>query len=153
MKEIHDFTSRYDLDYFMRRLLGILVTNKYILDPETQQVVQNVLDAENAFYEQRLAGKLVPEALEIAEETLFQNVGLSQYDVVTEILMENYSDNFELDSEQAMEYWTIRVLTEIPDLFEEFDASVIGIDRLELDTNYNAVVGRVVNFMSDNGVQ
>lgn len=153
MKEIHDFTSRYDLDYFMGRLLGFLVTNKYILDPETHQVVQNVLDAENTFYEQRLAGKLVPEAMEIAEEMLFQNVGLSQYDVVTEILMENYSDNFELDSEKAMEYWTIRVLTEIPDLFEEFDASVIGIDRLELDTNYNAVVGRVVNFMSDNGVQ
>ncbi len=109
MKEIHDFTSRYDLDYFMGRLLGFLVTNKFILDPETHQVVQNVLDAENAFYEQRLAGKLVPEALEIAEETLFQNVGLSQYDIVTEILMENYSDNFELDSEQAMEYWTIRV--------------------------------------------
>lgn len=77
MKEIHDFTSRYDLDYFMGRLLGFLVTNKFILDPETHQVVQNVLDAENAFYEQRLAGKLVPEALEIAEETLFQNVGLS----------------------------------------------------------------------------
>lgn len=153
MKEIHDFTSRYDLDYFMGRLLGFLVTNKFILDPETHQVVQNVLDAENTFYEQRLAGKLVPEAMEIAEETLFQNVGLSQYDVVTEILMENYSDNFELDSEQAMEYWTIRILTEIPDLFEEFDASVIGIDRLELDTNYNAVVGRIVNFMSDNGVQ
>lgn len=153
MKEIHDFTSRYDLDYFMGRLLGFLVTNKYILDPETHQVVQNVLDAENTFYEQRLAGKLVPEAMEIAEEMLFQNVGLSQYDVVTEILMENYSDNFELDSEQAMEYWTIRILTEIPDLFEEFDASVIGIDRLELDTNYNAVVGRIVNFMSDNGVQ
>lgn len=153
MKEIHDFTSRYDLDYFMGRLLGFLVTNKFILDPETHQVVQNVLDAENTFYEQRLAGKLVPEAMEIAEEMLFQNVGLSQYDVVTEILMENYSDNFELDSEKAMEYWTIRVLTEIPDLFEEFDASVIGIDRLELDTNYNAVVGRVVNFMSDNGVQ
>lgn len=153
MKEIHDFTSRYDLDYFMGRLLGFLVTNKFILDPEPHQVIQNVLDAENAFYEQRLAGKLVPEALEIAEETLFQNVGLSQYDIVTEILMENYSDNFELDSEQAMEYWTIRVLTEIPDLFEEFDASVIGIDRLELDTNYNAVVGRIVNFISDNGVQ
>ena len=78
--------------------MGFLVTNKFILDPETHQVVQNVLDAENAFYEQRLAGKLVPEALEIAEETLFQNVGLSQYDIVTEILMENYSDNFELDS-------------------------------------------------------
>lgn len=153
MKEIHDFTSRYDLDFFMRKLLGFLVTNKFILDPDTHQVVQNVIDAENAFYEQRLAGKLVPEALEIAEDTLFQNVGLSQYDIVTEILMENYSDNFELDSEQAMEYWTIRALTEIPDLFEEFDASVIGIDRHELDTNYNAVVGRIVNFMSDNGIQ
>ena len=67
--------------------------------------------------------------------------------------MENYSDNFELDSEQAMEYWTIRALTEIPDLFEGFDPSVIGIDRFELDTNYNAVVGRIVNFMSDNGIQ
>lgn len=43
MKEIHDFTSRYDLDYFMGRLLGFLVTNKFILDPETHQVVQNVL--------------------------------------------------------------------------------------------------------------
>lgn len=153
MKEIHDFTARYDLDFFMRKLLGFLVTNKFMLDPDIHQVVQNVIDAENAFYEQRLAGKLVPEALEIAEDTLFQNVGLSQYDIVTEILMENYSDNFELDSEQAMEYWTIRVLTEIPDLFEGFDPSVIGIDRFELDTNYNAVVGRIVNFMSDNGIQ
>ena len=74
MKEIHDFTARYDLDFFMRKLLGFLVTNKFMLDPDTHQVVQNVIDAENAFYEQRLAGKLVPEALEIAEDTLFQNV-------------------------------------------------------------------------------
>lgn len=153
MKEIHDFTSRYGLDYFMRRLLGYLVANKYILDPDTHHVVQNVMDAENAFYEQRLAGALVPEALEIAEAILFQNVGLSQYDIVTDILMENYSDNFELDSEQAMEYWTIRALTEIHDLFEEFDPSVIGIDRLELDAHYQIVTSRIVNFMSDNGIQ
>lgn len=153
MKEIHDLTSRYDLDYFMGRLLGDLVANKYILDPETHQVLQNVTDAENAFYEQRLAGKSVPEATEMADAILFRNVGLSQFDVVTDILMDNYSDNFELDTETAMEYWTIRVLTEVPDLFEEFDPTVIGIDQLELDTNLNAVVGRIVNFMSDNGVQ
>ena len=80
-------------------------------------------------------------------------MGLSQYDVVTDLLMDNYSDPFGLDSEKAMEYWTVRVLTEIPDLFDDFDNTIIGIDQLELDTTYDALVGRIVIFMSDNGVQ
>ncbi len=153
MKEKHDFTIRYDLDYFMTRLLGYLVANKYLLDPNTHQVIQNVTDAENLFFEERRYGKTVTEALEIADEVLFRNVGLSQYDVVTDLLMEYYSDTFELDSENAMEYWTIRVLTEIPDLFDVFDKTIIGIDQLELDTNYDALVSRIVTFMSDNGIQ
>ncbi len=153
MKEKHDFTIRYDLDYFMTRLLGYLVTNKYLLDPNTHQVIQNVTDAENLFFEERRYGKAVTEALEIADEVLFRNVGLSQYDVVTDLLMEYYSDTFDLDTEKAMEYWTIRVLTEIPDLFDVFDNTIIGIDQLELDTNYDALVGRIVTFMSDNGLQ
>lgn len=153
MKEKHDFTIRYDIDYFMTRLLGYLVANKYLLDPNTHQVIQNVTDAENLFFEERRYGKTVTEALEIADEVLFRNVGLSQYDVVTDLLMKYYSDTFELDSEKAMEYWTIRVLTEIPDLFDVFDNTIIGIDQLELDTNYDALVGRIVTFMSDNGIQ
>lgn len=153
MKEKHDFTIRYDLDYFMTRLLGYLVAHKYLLDPYTHQVIQNVTDAENLFFEERRYGKTVTEALEIADEVLFRNVGLSQYDVVTDLLMEYYSDTFELDSEKAMEYWTIRALTEIPDLFDVFDDTIIGIDQLELDTNYDALVDRIVTFMSDNGIQ
>ncbi len=153
MKEKHDFTIRYDLDYFMTRLLGYLVANKYLLDPNTHQVIQNVTDAENLFFEERRYGKTVTEALEIADEVLFRNVGLSQYDVVTDLLMEYYSDTFDLDTEKAMEYWTIRVLTEIPDLFDVFDNTIIGIDQLELDTNYDALVSRIVTFMSDNGIQ
>ncbi len=153
MKEKHDFTIRYDLDYFMTRLLGYLVANKYLLDPNTHQVIQNVTDAENLFFEERRYGKTVTEALEIADEVLFRNVGLSQYDVVTDLLMEYYSDTFDLDTEKAMEYWTIRVLTEIPDLFDVFDNTIIGIDQLELDTNYDALVGRIVTFISDNGIQ
>lgn len=153
MKEKHDFTIRYDLDYFMTRLLGYLVANKYLLDPNTHQVIQNVTDAENLFFEERRYGKTVTEALEIADEVLFRNVGLSQYDVVTDLLMEYYSDTFDLDTEKAMEYWTIRVLTEIPDLFDVFDNTIIGIDQLELDTNYDALVDRIVTFMSDNGIQ
>ncbi|MDE7420432.1 MAG: DUF1896 family protein [Muribaculaceae bacterium] len=153
MKEKHNYTIRYDLDYFMTRLLGYLIANKYIIDPETHQVIQNVTDAEDIFFEERRYGKTVTEALEIADEILFRNVGLSQYDVVTDLLMDNYSDTFGLDSEKAMEYWTVRVLTEIPDLFDDFDNTIIGIDQLELDTNYDALVGRIVIFMSDNGVQ
>ena len=94
MKEKHNYTIRYDLDYFITRLLGYLVANKYILDPETHQVLQNVTDAEDIFFEERRYGKTVSEALEIADEALFRNVGLSQYDVVTDLLMENYSDTF-----------------------------------------------------------
>ena len=70
MKEKHNYTIRYDLDYFMTRLLGYLVANKYIIDPGTHQVIQNVTDAEDIFFEERRYGKTVTEALEIADEVL-----------------------------------------------------------------------------------
>ncbi len=142
----------FGADYFMRRLLTYLLENRYVIDPDTTTVIQNVEDAENAFSEARLAGRSVDEAMESADDSLFRNVGLSQYDIVAGIMEDLYSESGEPDSAE-LEYRTIRALTEIPDLFDGMDSDGLGIDPLEFDLHRDLLTGRINDFIQDYGVQ
>ena len=52
-----------------------------------------------------------------------------------------------------MEYWTNQVMTDIPDLFDGVDRMAIGVDALDLELMETEIVGRIVIYLSDNGLQ
>lgn len=151
MLEIDD--SLTDFNYYYAHLLRYLQQNRYQVDPEHPQLIANTFSALEAFEHARRNGANVLTAEAEAYSALFANIGESEYDLVSELILENFGDTIDLDSEAAVEYWTNQVMTDIPDLFDGFDRLAIGVDALEKEQKETEIVGKIVIYLSDNGLQ
>ena len=105
------------------------------------------------FEDARRYGAEVEEAMEMAIPELFTNIGESEYDIVSGLILDNFGDTIDLDSEVAVEYWTTQVMTDIPDLFDGFDRQAISVDALEMERKETEIVGKIVINLTDNGLQ
>ncbi|WP_300847915.1 DUF1896 family protein [uncultured Duncaniella sp.] len=143
----------YDFNYYYLYLLQCLRSNKYEVENDHPQLQANSIAALDAFEEARRNGATVTMAEEEAIRVLFTNIGESEYNIVSELILENFGDTIDLDSTEAVEYWTNQVMTDIPDLFEGFDRMAIGLDPLDLSIMENEIVGKIVIYLSDNGLQ
>lgn len=145
--------SLYDFNYYYLYLLQYLRSNKYEVNNDHPQLQANSIAALDAFEEARRNGATVTMAEEEAIRVLFTNIGESEYNIVSELILENFGDTIDLDCEEAVEYWTNQVMTDIPDLFDGFDRMAIGLDPLDLSIMENEIVGKIVIYLSDNGLQ
>lgn len=145
--------SLTDFNYYYFYLLQYLQLNKYQVDPDHPQIISNSIAALDAFENARRNGANVPMAEAEAISVLFSNIGASEYDTISELILENFGDTIDLDSEEAVEYWTNQVMTDIPDLFDGVDHMAIGVDALDLELMETEIVGRIVIYLSDNGLQ
>ena len=143
----------YDFNYYYMYLLQYLRSNKYEVDSDHPQLQANSIAALDAFEDARRNGATVTMAEEEAIRVLFTNIGESEYNIVSELILENFGDTIDLDCEEAVEYWTNQVMTDIPDLFDGFDRMAIGVDPLDLSIMENEIVGKIVIYLSDNGLQ
>ncbi|MEZ3560230.1 DUF1896 family protein [uncultured Duncaniella sp.] len=143
----------YDFNYYYLYLLQYLRSNKYEVDNDHPQLQANSIAALDAFEEARRNGATVTMAEEEAIRVLFTNIGESEYNIVSELILENFGDTIDLDSTEAVEYWTNQVMTDIPDLFDGLDRMAIGLDPLDLSIMENEIVGKIVIYLSDNGLQ
>ena len=145
--------SLTDFNFYYAILLGYLQQNIYVVDPEHPQLTANTLLALDTFEQARRNGASVSMAEEEAFTALFSNIGESEYDLVSDLILENFGDTVDLDTNVAVEYWTNQVMTEIPDLFDGFDRLSIGVDALERDHKETELVGKIVIYLSDHGLQ
>lgn len=145
--------SLNDFNYYYYYLLQYLRINKYEVDADHPQLQANSIAALDAFEDARRNGASVTAAEEEAIRVLFTNIGESEYNMVSELILENFGDTIDLDRTEAVEYWTSQVMTDIPDLFDGFDRMAIGLDPLELSIMENEIVGKIVIYLSDNGLQ
>ena len=145
--------SLTDFNYYYFYLLQYLQLNKYHVDPDHPQIISNSIAALDAFENARRNGANVPMAEAEAISVLFSNIGASEYDTISELILENFGDTIDLDSEEAVEYWTNQVMNDIPDLFDGVDRMAIGVDALDLELMETEIVGRIVIYLSDNGLQ
>lgn len=145
--------SLIDFNYYYFYLLQYLQLNKYQVDPDHPQIISNSIAALDAFENARRNGANVPMAEAEAISVLFSNIGASEYNTVSELILENFGDTIDLDSEVAVEYWTNQVMNDIPDLFDGVDRMAIGVDALDLELMETEIVGRIVIYLSDNGLQ
>lgn len=143
----------YDFNYYYLYLLQYLRSNKYEVDNDHPQLQANSIAALDAFEDARRNGATVTMAEEEAIRVLFTNIGESEYNIVSELILENFGDTIDLDSTEAVEYWTNQIMTDIPDLFDGFDRMAIGLDPLDLSIMENEIVGKIVIYLSDNGLQ
>lgn len=145
--------SLIDFNYYYAHLLRYLQQNGYQVDPEHPQIIANTLSALDVYEQARRNGANVPMAEAEAYSALFSNIGESEYNLVSELILENFGDTIDLDSKAAVEYWTNQVLTDIPDLFDGFDRLAIGLDTREMELKETEIVGKIVIYLSDNGLQ
>lgn len=145
--------SLIDFNYYYFYLLQYLQLNKYQVDPDHPQIISNSIAALDAFENARRNGANVPMAEAEAISVLFSNIGASEYNTVSELILENFGDTIDLDSEVVVEYWTNQVMNDIPDLFDGVDRMAIGVDALDLELMETEIVGRIVIYLSDNGLQ
>ncbi len=143
----------YDFNYYYLYLLQYLRSNKYEIENDHPQLQANSIAALDAFEDARRNGATVTMAEEEAIRVLFTNIGESEYNIVSELILENFGDTIDLDSTEAVEYWTNQLMTDIPDLFDGFDRMAIGLDPLDLSIMENEIVGKIVIYLSDNGLQ
>ena len=143
----------YDFNYYYLYLLQYLRSNKYEIENDHPQLQANSIAALDAFEDARRNGATVTMAEEEAIRVLFTNIGESEYNIISELILENFGDTIDLDSTEAVEYWTNQVMTDIPDLFDGFDRMAIGLDPLDLSIMENEIVGKIVIYLSDNGLQ
>ena len=142
-----------NFNYYYFYLLQYLRSNKYEVDTDHPQLQSNSIAALEAFEDARRNGASVTMAEEEAMRVLFTNIGESEYNIVSELILENFGDTIDLDCEEAVEYWTAQVMTDIPDLFDGFDRMAIGVAPLELSIMENDIVGKIVIYLTDNGLQ
>lgn len=145
--------SLNDFNYYYFYLLQYLRINKYEVDADHPQLQSNSIAALEAFEDARRNGSSVTAAEEEAIRVLFTNIGESEYNIVSELILENFGDTIDLDCSEAVEYWTNQVMTDIPDLFDGFDRMAIGLDPLDLSVMENEIVGKIVIYLTDNGLQ
>ena len=149
----YNFKGLADLNYFYFYLLNYLQENRFQVEADHPQIIANASAALDFFEEARRKGSDITQAEEEAMSVLFSNIGESEYNIVTEIILENFRDTIDLDCEAAVEYWTPQIMTDIPDLFNGFDRMAVGVDTLDLDIRKNELVGAIVTYLSDNGLQ
>ena len=149
----YNFKGLADLNYFYFYLLNYLQENRFQVEADHPQIVANASAALDIFEEARRKGSDITQAEEEAMSMLITNIGESEYNIVTEIILENFRDTIDLDCEAAVEYWTPQIMTDIPDLFVGFDRMAVGVDPLDLDIRKNEIVGAIVTYLSDNGLQ
>ena len=149
----YNYKGLNDLNYFYFYLLNYLQENRFQVEADHPQIIANASAALDIFEEARRKGSDITQAEEEAMSVLFTNIGESEYNIVTEIILENFRDTIDLDCEAAVEYWTPQIMTDIPDLFDGFDRMAVGVDTLDLDIRKNELGGAIVTYLSDNGLQ
>lgn len=149
---LHIDRGLQDLDYYRLYLLRYLSANRYEVDPSHPQIIANSDLALDTYENARRHGATVDAAEEAAISVLFTNIGESEFDIVADILLEQFGDTADVDYEPAAHYWTRMILDNIPHLFDGFDRCEIGIDRKELDSKRDILIGRIAQFMDDNGL-
>ncbi|QCD38056.1 DUF1896 family protein [Muribaculaceae bacterium Isolate-105 (HZI)] len=142
----------YDLDYYRLYLLRYLSQNNFDIATDHPQIVANSDRALDTYEEARRNGASVPEAEELALSVLFTNIGESEFDIVADILLEYFGDTLNVDYEPAAHYWARWVIDNVPNLFDGFDRTQVGIDREELDEKRDILIGRITQFCVDNGL-
>ena len=94
--------GRFDLDYYRLYLLRYLSQNNFDIPTDHPQIAANADRALDTYEEARRHGASVPEADEKARAVLFTNIGESEFDIVADILLEQFGDTLNVDYEPAI---------------------------------------------------
>ena len=140
------------LDKFVFAVLNYLETHKFTKVPDYQEIEFQADRAYDAWSEAIRTGHTVTQASEISNQVLFENIGESEYEVVESILKSNFKDTVDLSEDEAVNFWVNRVLSDVPDLFEDCEYLTYGISAADIDINRDTIIGRITEYYESYGL-
>lgn len=140
------------LDKYVATVLNYMEAHKFTSVPDYQEIELQADRAYDAWSEAIRSGHTVIQAAEISSQVLFENIGESEYEVVEGILKTYFSDTVDLSEEEAVNYWVNRVITDVPDLFENCEFLTYGISAADIDINRDAIIGRIAEYYQSYGL-
>lgn len=148
----NNFSSRgYDLDYYNLFLRNYLSEHRF---PEADDDTFIAIRAEKAydvFVASRLAGDEYYISSEKAMAALYEGLEISAYDFVSEILMDEFTDQISLE-EESIEFWTYTFLEELAPEFKGIELSNEWLDTSEGAVFRLIIIGRITLFFEKYGL-
>lgn len=146
-----DIPAYPSLNKYVASIFNYMEEHKFSNAPDYAEMEQQADRALDAFYEARLNGRSVEEAIEISNQVLFENIGESEYEIVEEILRNYFKDTVDL-SDGWMDYWVNRILEDISGLFENCEILAYGVSAADIDINRDSIIGRITDYFTSNGL-
>lgn len=146
-----DIPAYPSLNKYVASIFNYMEEHKFSSAPDYTEMEQQADRALDAFYEARLNGHSVEEAIEISNQVLFENIGESEYEIIEEILRNYFKDTVDL-SDGWMDYWVNRILEDISDLFENCEIVAYGVSAADIDINRDSIIGRITDYFTSNGL-
>ena len=141
------------LDKFVFAVLNYMEIHKFTKVPDYQEIELQADRAYDAWSEAIRSGHTITQAAEISNQVLFENIGESEYEVVESILKSNFKDTVDLSEDDAVTFWVNRVLSDVPDLFENCEYLTYGISAADIDINRDVIIGRITEYFESYGLQ
>lgn len=142
-----------ELDYFRLYLVTYLNDNKIDIDVNTLEVIDSNTDTAYSTYCDELKnGMTISDAMEAAIKELFQNVGVSEYSIVSDVLVDEFKDDMSLETDDEIKSATRDIRASIPNLFEGISRCKIGISPEDIDKTKTIITGRISQFIDDHGL-
>lgn len=146
-----DIPAYPSLNKYVASIFNYMEEHKFSSAPDYAEMEQQADRALDAFYEARLNGHSVEEAIEISNQVLFENIGESEYEIVEDILRNYFKDTVDL-SDGWIDYWVNRILEDISDLFENCEILAYGVSAADIDINRDSIIGRITDYFTSNGL-
>lgn len=132
-----------EINKYFSDLVQYLEEHKFQIDVDYSELEDHAGEALDAFCDARLAGYSEPASEEIANQVLFQNIGESEYEVVLNILKDEFGDIIDLEDEDWQQFWVPKFLNSDIDIFEGCEVLKYGISAADIDINRDAIIGRI----------
>jgi len=139
-----------DLSYFRLSLLSFLKESHPQLAQDASFVESRSDDAARIFFEAIKSGSNQIEAMELANETMYQGLHFSRYDVLFDILFEEFSSEV---SEEEIKNYALEMLPVCEEVFARYPISDDFEYEPEFETLKTELIGAIAIRLEKNGLQ
>lgn len=142
-------------DYFRDYFIKYIAEAGYSIDDFTTKDIDSRCDAAwESFSLARLNGATLTVGIEEAIATLVDGVGTPETILVSDILLDNFEQILGEDDRRISALaWSRGLIANIPDLFEGVPQARIGLSLSAAGNSRYLIIGRIAQYLDENGLQ
>lgn len=142
-----------ELDYWYLYLYNYLRDHHFTQEELDSEIVASKADsAAECFSNARRNGYDYFGAKELSMQQLFCGIGDSVYEILADILEEDFSNDLDLSDAKWYDFWIRTLVENIPDLFEGVEETDLGYVAESVESHRYELIGRIAIYLNSNGL-